>query len=232
MCVLAKSLQYNRLAMLLYYITDRRGFSGTDAEQRSALLRRIAGAARAGVDYIQLREKNLDATDLELLAREAMHVIRESAADTKLLINSSLEVALAVGADGVHLPSNSSPVPVIRDQWLQQSQREPLLGVSAHSLGDIRQAGADGASFVVFAPIFEKAATGAKGIGIEVLAEACATSRTPVLALGGVKLGNARTCLEAGASGIAGIHLFQEGSITGSVDALRWLARHVNRTDR
>ena len=64
--------------MLLYYITDRKGFAGTDAQQRAALLRRIAEAARAGVDYIQLREKDLDSTDLELLAREALHVIQES----------------------------------------------------------------------------------------------------------------------------------------------------------
>jgi thiamine-phosphate pyrophosphorylase len=229
MCVVAKSLQYNRLAMLLYYITDRRGFPGTDAEQRSAVLRRIADAARAGVDYIQLREKDLDATDLELLAREAMRVIRESAADTKLLINSSVEVALAVGADGVHLPSNSLPVPVTRDQWLQQSQGEPLIGVSAHSLDDVRQAEADGASFAVLAPIFGKVATGAGGIGIEVLAEACTSSRIPVLALGGATLGNARVCLEAGASGIAGIRLFQEAGVSATVDALRWLDRHIRR---
>jgi thiamine-phosphate pyrophosphorylase len=216
--------------MLLYYITDRKAFKGTDAEQRTALLRRIADAARAGVDYLQLREKDLDPADLELLAREALHVIRESAAATRLLINSTVEVALSVGADGVHLPSNLPLVSVVRDQWLRQEQKEPIIGVSAHTLGEIAQADANGASFVVLAPIFEKIATGARGIGLEVLAEACASSRIPVLALGGVKLGNARSCLEAGASGIAGIRLFQEGGITASVDALRWLARHVNRS--
>jgi thiamine-phosphate pyrophosphorylase len=216
--------------MLLYYITDRKAFQGTDAEQRAALLRRIAEAARAGVDYIQLREKDLDPADLELLAREALHIIRESLAATKLLINSALEVALEVGADGLHLPSNL-PVPVVRDWWLRRAQRKPIIGVSAHTLGDLLQAEADGANFVVLAPIFEKIATGAQGIGLEALAEACSSSHIPVLALGGVKLGTARACLEAGASGIAGIRLFQEASITGSVDALRWLARHVNRKE-
>ena len=63
--------------MLLYYITDRKGFAGTESEQRTALLRRIADAARAGVDYIQLREKDLARKELELLAREALHVIRD-----------------------------------------------------------------------------------------------------------------------------------------------------------
>jgi thiamine-phosphate pyrophosphorylase len=217
--------------MLLYYITDRKGFAGTDAEQRAALLRRIADATRAGVDYIQLREKDLDLTDLELLARESLHVIRESTGATKLLINSEVEVALSVGADGVHLPSNSLPVPVIRDHWLRQAQTPPIIGVSAHKLGDIAQADANGASFAVLAPIFEKVATGASGIGLEVLAEACASSQIPVLALGGVKLGNARACLEAGASGIAGIRLFQEGNVSRSVDALRWLARHIARRE-
>ena len=217
--------------MLLYYITDRKGFAGTDAQQRAALLRRIAEAARAGVDYIQLREKDLDPTDLELLAREALHVIQESAADTNLLINSAVEVALSVGADGVHLPSNSLPIPVIRDQWLRQAQQAPIIGVSAHTPNDVAQADATGASFAVLAPIFEKVATGASGIGVELLAEACASSRIPVFALGGVTLGNARSCLEAGASGIAGIRLFQEGNLSRSVDALRWLARHVDRRE-
>lgn len=215
--------------MLLYYITNRKGYAGTDAQQRAALLRRVAEAARAGVDYIQLREKDLDLADLELLARESLHVIRESAAATKLLINSAVEVALSVGADGVHLASNSLPVPAIRDQWLRQAQQAPIIGVSAHTLSDLQQAEADGASFAVLAPIFEKVATGASGIGLEVLAEACKSSRIPVLALGGVKLGNARACIEAGASGIAGIRLFQEGSVSRSVDALRWLARHLTR---
>jgi len=217
--------------MLLYYITDRKAFPGTDAEQHATLLRRITEASRAGVDYIQLREKDLDPTDLELLARETLHVIRESTAATKLLINGAIEVALAVGADGVHLPSNSLSVPVIRDQWWQQAQQAPMIAVSTHSIGDVAQADANGASFAVLAPIFEKVATGASGIGLEVLADACASSRIPVLALGGVTLGNARLCLEAGASGIAGIRIFQEGSVSRSVDALRWLARHVNRPE-
>src|SRR5271169_6502192 len=85
--------------MLLCYITDRRGFAGDDAEQRTALLRRIAEAARVGVDYIQLREKDLQAAQLELLAREAIHLLRENSATTKLLINTHADIALAVGAD-------------------------------------------------------------------------------------------------------------------------------------
>ena len=221
---------YNRFAMLLYYITDRKGFDGSEAEQRAALLRRVAEATRAGVDYIQLREKDLDDADLELLAREVLRRIRENSDAVRLLINSRTEVALAVGADGVHLPANSPPVTEVRKQWMQQSFREPIIGISAHTIGDLQHAEIDGASFAVLAPIFEKAATGAEGIGLEVLREACMSPSIPVLALGGVRLGNARACLEAGAAGIAGIRLFQQGGIHRTVEALRWLERHVSRT--
>ncbi len=216
--------------MLLYYITDRRSFPGSDADQSASVLRCIAEAAIAGVDYIQLREKDLDPSDLELIAREALRRVRANSTTTKLLINSRVDVALAVGADGVHLPADSPQVPAIRETWMQQSDCEPIIGVSAHTVDDVQRAEEDGATFAVLAPIFEKVATGAEGIGVDALCEACASSRVPVLALGGVTLGNARACLEAGADGIAGIRLFQEGVIGRTVDALLWLARHIDRT--
>jgi len=216
---------YNRLAMLLYYITDRGGFAGNDSDQRTALLRRIAEAAGAGVDYIQLREKDLDPADLELLARQALHVIRDNSAATKLLINTHTDIALAVGADGVHLPADSPPASQIRAQWLLRGDCEPLIGVSAHTVGEVRQAERQGASFALLAPIFEKAATRAKGIGLDVLREACAGSRIPVLALGGVNLTNARACLDAGAAGLAGIRLYQHGDVSRTVNTLREFTR-------
>jgi thiamine-phosphate pyrophosphorylase len=215
--------------MLLYYITDRRGFGGTESEKRAALLRRIAEAARAGVDYIQLREKDLAGEELEQLAREAVGAVRENSATTNLLINSRVDIALAVGADGVHLPAGSPPAHEIRDLWLRSCNREPLICVSAHSLEDIRQAQASGASFAVLAPIFEKDSIGTKGIGLEVLRTACPPpsanqARLGVLALGGVTLANARSCIDAGASGVAGIRLFQQGDLSETVHQLRELA--------
>ena len=218
--------------MLLYYITDRQGFAGDDSEQRAALLRRIAEAARAGVDYIQLREKDLAVAELELLAREALHVIRHNTTTTKLLINTRLDIALNVGADGVHLPAGSPPAHEIREHWLRHSDREPLIGVSAHRVEDVRQAGATGASFAVLAPIFEKIATGASGIGLDVLRLACAASHMPILALGGVTLVNARDCLDAGASGIAAVRLFQQGDVAETVRQLRELATFPSAPER
>jgi thiamine-phosphate pyrophosphorylase len=215
--------------MLLYYITDRRGFAGTDAEQRTALLRRIAQAAGAGVDYIQLRDKDLSSRDLERLAREAIGAVRDNSSNTKLLINGRADVALACGTDGVHLPSGELPASEIRALWMKCCHLEPVIGVSAHSLADVREAATQGANFAVLAPIFEKVQTDVKGIGLEVLREAAGKpgdateARLAVLALGGVNLTNARACLEAGAAGLAGIRLFQSGDLLETVRQLRAL---------
>ena len=209
--------------MLLYYITDRKGFDAPEPERRVALLKRIGEAARAGVDYIQLREKDLGIVDLELLAREALHVIRENWPKTKLLINTHPDTALAIGADGVHLPAGSPPASAVRAAWFEHSRRAPVIGVSAHSAVEVRLAEADGADLAMLAPIFEKTGTSVKGIGLEMLRQACAESRLPVLALGGVNLLNARACLDAGAAGIAAIRLFQQGEVAETVKRLREL---------
>jgi thiamine-phosphate pyrophosphorylase len=219
--------------MLLYYVTDRRSFEGTDARQRITLLERIAAAARAGVDYIQLREKDLSPRPLERLAREALHAVRENSAATRLLINGRTDIALAVGADGVHLPSGELPASEIRALWACSNRSAPIIGVSAHSVADIQYAEAHGANFAVLAPIFEKVGTETRCLGEAALRAACMTTvlpdkteappsnRFPVLALGGVTVANARSCLLAGAAGISGIRLFQQGDIADTVRQLR-----------
>ena len=215
--------------MLLCYITDRKALATGEADRRAALLRRIAEAARAGIDYIQLREKDLGPTDLELLAREALHLIRDNSSKTKLLINTHTEIALAVGVDGVHLPADSPPPDAIRSEWLGRTRHDPIIGVSAHSVSDVLLAENGGATFTVLAPIFEKLGTGVRPLGLDTVREACAATQIPVLALGGVRLGNVRGCLEAGAAGIAGIRVFQENAVSQPVEALRWLEQHVSR---
>ncbi len=209
---------------MLYYITDRNGFGGSDSQRHAALLHRIAEAARAGIEFIQLREKDLSSAELELLAREALHVIRDNSNDTKFLINSRADVALAVGADGVHLTADSPPADVVRAAWMLHTRQHPLVGVSAHSVADVQRAEANGASFVVLAPIFEKVPTCVNGIGLTALRSACEASQIPVLALGGVNLTNALSCLNARAAGVAGIRLFQQGDVAQTVTQLRELA--------
>ena len=201
---------------LLYYITDRRQFSGDSKEQERRLLDKIAKCAAAEVDYIQLREKDLSTRALEELAYKVMSVLVGSR--TKLLINSRTDVALACGAHGVHLPSNDLPASEVRTIFSVANQTRanvaaPLIGVSAHSAAEIAYAEAHGADFAVFAPVFAKGGT-AHPKGLEQLRQICSRAQTaasamPIFALGGITLQNAHLCLQAGAQGIAGIRLFQ-----------------------
>jgi len=235
---------------VLYYITDRTAFSTDETTRRKCLLEKIREATRAGVDYIQLREKDLSTSGLESLCREAIGVLRELGAEnpkmaTKLLINSRADVALAAGADGVHLRSDDISPQQVAAIWRKahaeaaapgcpparsaatarvQIPSRPLIGISCHSPDEVRQAEANGASFAVFAPVFEKKDTpGGQPAGLSQLREAC-KAKLPVLALGGISLENAPSCLEAGAAGIAAIRLFQENDVAKIVDDVRrWM---------
>ena len=204
----------------LYYITGRRQFPGGAKEQERRLLEKIGECAAAGVQYIQLREKDLGTRALEELARKAAGTVRGSG--TKLLINSKTDVALASGAHGVHQPGNDLPASEARAIFARAGYPHPIIGVSAHSLADVLNAEAHGADFAAFAPVFEKAGT-VNSVGLELLRQIChrAHAAMPVFALGGVTLENARLCLEAGAAGIAGIRIFQENDVGRIVTALR-----------
>jgi thiamine-phosphate pyrophosphorylase len=207
--------------LLLYYITDRRQFAGSETELRQALLGRVAEAARCGVDFIQLREKDLSARDLEILAHPVVQVICASSVPPKkmrLLINSRADVAIAVGADGVHLRSQDV---LPRDMRSALGSARSVVGVSCHTVDEVARAEAEGADFAVFGPVFGKAdAPELKPAGLELLAEAC-RNKIPVLALGGVTVENAAACLQAGAAGVAGIRLFQQGTLEETVARLR-----------
>ena len=213
---------------LLYYITDRTAFAADEPTRRRRLLEKISEAARAGVDYIQLREKDLTTRELESLAREAVATIREARKleavnrkpETALLINSRTDVALAVAADGVHLRSDDISPQEVKRVWQQKggagtlprqlSPRDPQIAASCHSPAEVAKAAAQEATFAVFAPVFEK--KGSSPAGLAALKRAC-QANVPVLALGGITLENARSCLAAGAAGITAIRLFQENDI-------------------
>jgi thiamine-phosphate pyrophosphorylase len=221
--------------LLLYYITDRAQFTGTESQRRERLLKKIADAALAGVDYVQVREKDLSARELESLLRDAAEVVRESGSATRLLINSRTDVALAVGADGVHLNSNDISSVDVRNIWSEARASESIVAISCHTESDVIAAenasdrvGANvhvrpaSADFVVFGPVFEKGGATETAAGIAQLQKVC-RHRIPVLALGGVTTENAHLCIEAGASGIAGIRLFQENDVATVVTKLRGL---------
>lgn len=212
--------------MLLYYITDRTHFSGTEPERRKRLLEKIGEAARSGIDYVQLRERDLPGRELESLARAAVRAIRANGEQTRLLINSRMDVSISVGADGVHLRAKDVSPQDARKIWRQAHEsKDPIIAVSCHTPEDVTAAGNAGADFVVFGPVFGK--KGAKQTaGADLLRSVC-PSRIPVLALGGVTLENARACIDVGASGIAGIRLFQENQISALVEQLRNVATRL-----
>jgi thiamine-phosphate pyrophosphorylase len=197
--------------LLLYYITDRTQFAGDERTRRLSLLDKIHEAAHAGVNLIQLREKDLSGRALELLGRDAAAVVRGT--NARLLLNSRSDIALACGAHGVHLRSDDLSVEDAR--LIGKGTPHWLVVVSCHSAAEIARA--TGADLAVFAPVFEK--KNAQPKGVEGLREACRMG-IPILALGGVTIANARSCLEAGAAGIAGIRLFQENSVAEVIRAL------------
>ena len=222
---------------LLCYITDRCQFPGDESARHRQLLDKIAEAARAGVDFVQLREKDLSSRELESLAREAIRALREAgfrnpnlerraenrARRTALLINSRSDVALAVGADGVHLPSGDLSPLDVRQFWHScgaDTSFRPTISASCHQPFEVQSAAAAGADFVLFAPVFEKKdAPGVPPAGLDALRSAC-RHKIPVLALGGVTLENSTACLDVGAAGIAAIRLFQEHDISEVVRSL------------
>ena len=202
--------------MILCYITDRNQLSGNP----NLLLAKIAEAAAAGVDYIQLREKDLSTRALEALALRTANQERKTGhSKTGILINSRPDVAMAVGAQGVHLPANDISPSEVRRIW--RGSALPVIGVSCHSVDEVSRAAAEGADLAVFGPVFEKGNTPPQGLAR--LEKAC-QYKIPVLALGGVTLANAPSCVEVGA-GIAAIRLFQENRVADVVSALRGLGR-------
>ena len=197
---------------ILCYVTDRRGLlraSGLgDAESAALLTRSIERAIGAGVDWIQVREKDLEARPLEALVRSA---VQASAGRARILVNDRLDVAFATGAAGVHLGETSLPVSRVAAWRASAGLREFVIGASCHSLEAIRAAERAGADYVIFGPVFATPSKAPFGPpqGLARLADACRDTRIPVLAIGGVTESNSGACLEAGAAGIAAIGMFQ-----------------------
>jgi thiamine-phosphate pyrophosphorylase len=221
--------------LLLCYISDRSQFPGDEDSRRSRLLETIAFAVRCGVDYVQLREKDLSSHELEILAREAVAVAGHLKAENKelktgLLINSRTDIAVVTGAAGVHLRADDISPAEVRKIWAQcgaGTLARATVAISCHTPAEVAQGAADGADFAVFGPIFEKkgekkGAPSLHPVGLDALREAC-REKIPVLALGGITVKNAEACVEAGAAGIAGIRLFQENEVSRVVRALRGL---------
>ncbi len=179
--------------MKRYYITDRKSAGGF-----RDLLLIIIDQLHIGVDLIQIREKDLHARALFDFTLAVLEVrnreLKKNRGATKILVNSRSDVARAAGADGVHLPV-AAPQEVLPDL---------LVGRSCHTLEEVKAARAD---FVTLSPIFESPGKGTP-LGLPALRQAAAFGK-PIYALGGVNWDNAADCIEQGATGVAGIRLFQ-----------------------
>jgi thiamine-phosphate pyrophosphorylase len=230
----------------------------------------IRKTLRAGVDMVQIREKDLPTRELTALVEEALSAAKEVpsgakahydstvrhdvgssrddvpdrheppplpvivseandlrsslSAHSRVLVNDRLDVALAAGAGGVHLGGQSIPVAAVR----KVAPRPFVVGVSCHSLAEATAAESGGADYLLLGPVFETPSKLKYGppLGLGQLRDVTARVSIPVLALGGITVERVQACLEAGATGIAGIRIFQDcESLEALVRELRVQAR-------
>lgn len=200
-----------------YAISDSARFAGGDHSRHAELMSIVEQWVANGIDFIQLREKDLEAGELAVLARRIMSCLRSSGGHSKLLINSRVDVAVAVEANGVHLTSalgGLTPAQV-RSLYAEAGLPEPMISVSCHTLEEVAAARTEAATIILFGPVFEKRVNAdlvSAGTGLDLLRTACRVAApVPVLALGGITQANTPACLAAGAAGIAAIRLFTPG---------------------
>jgi len=177
----------------LYLVTDAAQTAGRD------LVEVVAAAVQGGVRAVQLREKGLDTRDLCALAERLLPPLRS--AGGLLLVNDRVDVALAVGADGVHLTRRSLPPAEARG--LLGPDR--LIGVSCHSAEEVAEAAAGGADFALLGPVYQTPSKLRYGppVGLDCLRLARSRCPGPLLAIGGIKPEGVAAVLAAGADGVA-----------------------------
>jgi thiamine-phosphate pyrophosphorylase len=201
----------------LYYITDRTQLNSLTLDAS------IERAIAAGVDWVQIREKDLAARPLWGHTERAVHQARQQGS-SRVMVNDRLDVALAAQTDGVHLGTRSMAVDAVR----RLAPPELIVGVSCHSLEEARAAEIGGADYILLGPIFETPSKLQYGppLGLGKLRQVTMEITIPVFALGGINIDRVTACRENGAAGIAGIRLFQDSdSIAELVGNLREKAR-------
>ena len=208
---------FNRQTPLVYLITDRQMLPRQNRSPAPAGLIEFLGAAlAAGVDLIQLRERDLPARAVLAIADAIAPLAEQTGA--AILINDRADVAACAGT-GVHLTTRSLNADAVRRAFGERM----LIGASTHNLAEARAAASQGADFIVFGPVFETESKQAYGppVGLAALREVVERLTIPVIALGGIKPSNFHNTLAAGAAGIAAISMFVEA------DDLRGLIQRI-----
>lgn len=223
---------------IVCYVTESQSLGFT--ELGSSILAKIAAAVEAGVDWVQIREKEMPARQLVTIARAAVGMSSHKPpapgeADrlgALVLVNDRLDVALAADAAGLHLGRQSLPAhDVIAWRREGKTATDFMVGLSCHTIDELRQAEDAGADYAFFGPIFDTPAKRRFGppLGIAKLAAACLATRLRVIAIGGVTLENGTECFHAGGAGIAAIRMFQQvrepAELKGVVEGLHALGR-------
>jgi thiamine-phosphate pyrophosphorylase len=187
---------------IFYYITDRKQLAGI------SLIACIRRALDWGVDFIQIREKDLSERALYELTCRVVSLSR--ATKCRILVNGRADIALAAGAHGVHLPSTGLQAPALRS-WLPQNF---YIGVSVHSTYEIGRACAQGVDYILLGHLFSTESKQGYGppLGLNFLRKACTSAAAPILGLGGIRPEFVAPVLDSGAAGIAGISLFQKST--------------------
>jgi thiamine-phosphate pyrophosphorylase len=212
----------------LYLITNRRAFLRSPEITHDDLprlqLEAIGKAARAGCRLIQIREKDMSAKALGAFTRAAIERARPHGA--RVLVNDRFDVAIAAGADGVHLRASSIPAREVRAVAAKKGLDDFLIGVSTHSVAEAKLAEEGGADFVVCGPVYDTPSKRIFGppLGLDVFAEIGDAVEMPVLAIGGINLSNYREALRRGAAGVAAIGLFTD------LDSLEQIVRSILNT--
>lgn len=192
--------------MILHLITDRRRLAGPDApwpEQRRCLLQQIRFAVDAGVDVVQIRERNLEAAALFSITEAAVALAAGSR--TRIVVNDRLDVALAARAQGVHLREDSMSPAAVR----RLAPPPFTIGRSVHDVDAAAEAGAD-VDYLIAGSVWSTASKlpGHPLLGPEGLARIVERAPVPVVAIGGITVDGARLLAGLGAAGVAAIGLF------------------------
>jgi thiamine-phosphate pyrophosphorylase len=183
-----------------YYITDRKQLSGI------SLIACVRRALAWGVDFIQIREKDLPDLALYNLTCDVVALARNT--KCRVLVNGRADIALAAGAAGVHLPSTELRASEIRSCFPPKL----IIGASVHSIREARSAHLIGADYLILGHVFPVQSKSALGLplGLNYLQKFCSAVSLPVLGLGGIRPESIQSVLDAGAIGVAGISLFQK----------------------